>query len=156
MPFPLARATLSFFSLFPPTPLAPSRPAKDTRTHLESLAHLASLSTFTSSEQRTPTRASLPILHGLVDHTRPFFKGSFILTPPPLHTVINTLFLPTKNAAMGDALQVNDTSMQALASYLQKTLEPSTRHEGIMHSHATGHECSSCKHLKSRFVCHQK
>ncbi|KAG0271016.1 importin-alpha export receptor, partial [Linnemannia exigua] len=30
---------------------------------------------------------------------------------------------------MGDALQVNDSSMQALAAYLQKTLEPSTRHE---------------------------
>ena len=33
---------------------------------------------------------------------------------------------------MGDALQVNDSSMQALAAYLQKTLEPSTRHEGIV------------------------
>ncbi|KAG0324831.1 importin-alpha export receptor [Dissophora globulifera] len=30
---------------------------------------------------------------------------------------------------MADVLEVNDASMQALASYLQKTLEPSTRHE---------------------------
>ncbi|KAF9134597.1 importin-alpha export receptor [Mortierella sp. 14UC] len=30
---------------------------------------------------------------------------------------------------MSDSLQVNDSSMQALAAYLQKTLEPSTRHE---------------------------
>lgn len=33
---------------------------------------------------------------------------------------------------MGDTLQVNDSSMQALAAYLQKTLEPSTRHEGMV------------------------
>ncbi|KAG0369140.1 importin-alpha export receptor, partial [Gamsiella multidivaricata] len=30
---------------------------------------------------------------------------------------------------MADVLEVNDASMQALASYLQKTLDPSTRHE---------------------------
>ncbi|KAF9316527.1 importin-alpha export receptor [Podila horticola] len=31
---------------------------------------------------------------------------------------------------MADALEVNDSSLQALASYLQKTLEPASRHEG--------------------------
>jgi hypothetical protein len=36
---------------------------------------------------------------------------------------------------MGDTLQVNDSSMQALAAYLQKTLEPTTRHEGMSFSH---------------------
>lgn len=38
---------------------------------------------------------------------------------------------------MGDTLQVNDSSMQALAAYLQKTLEPSTRHEGMGVSHVS-------------------
>lgn len=36
-------------------------------------------------------------------------------------------FCPT---TMADALEVNDSSLQALASYLQKTLEPASRHEG--------------------------
>lgn len=31
---------------------------------------------------------------------------------------------------MADTLEINDASMQALASYLQKTIHPATRHEG--------------------------
>lgn len=48
---------------------------------------------------------------------------------------------------MSDALEVNDSSLQALASYLQKTLEPASRHEGKWHH--TANKLSQEEHCPS-------